>query len=155
MITHFKDVQYRFLSNFYKVDVLYRGIVYPSCEHAYMSAKSDEEVEIDGVKYNWKDFCRNPKNTPSKVKGESRFLILSDKWESIKNLVMEECLIDKFSREPLRSMLLATGTQNIQEGNWHGDIYWGVDLRVNPNIGENHLGRLLMQIRDEIRKGNS
>lgn len=27
--------------------------------------------------------------------------------------------------------------------------YWGVDIKQNPNIGENHLGRLIMKIRGE------
>lgn len=154
MIAHFKSIEHRFLSNFYVIDVEFRGVVYPSSEHAYMSAKSDETVEIDGSKYPWKYFCANPKVTPSKVKGESRFVTLVENWDQIKVQVMYECLVSKFSKEPLRSRLLETGLQNIQEGNWHGDRFWGVDLRENPNIGENNLGRLLMLIRDELGRGD-
>lgn len=154
MIVHFKSIEHKFLSNFYKVDVEYDGVIYPSSEHAYMSAKSDEEVEIDGKTYKWKEFCQNSTIKPSKVKGESRFLTLVDQWDEIKVEVMYLCLVSKFRQEPLRSRLLATGLQNIQEGNWHGDTFWGVDLRVNPNVGENNLGRLLMRVRDELRRGN-
>ena len=154
MILHFKSVDHSFLSNFYITDVEYNGVVYPSSEHAYMSAKSDEEVEIDGRKSSWKDFCRRPDVKPSKVKGESRFLTLPDNWNEMKVEVMYLCLVSKFRNEPLRSRLLATGNQNIQEGNWHGDTFWGIDLRSNPNVGENNLGRLLMRVRDELRRGD-
>lgn len=154
MIPHFKTEQHRYLSNFYLVDVEYLGIIYPSSEHAYMSAKSNEEVVIDGKTYNWKYFCQKRDTRPGRIKGESKFLTLPDNWDTIKVQVMYDCLVSKFSNPQLRGWLLATGHQNIQEGNWHHDTFWGVDLRVNPNIGENNLGRLLMRVRDEIRKGS-
>lgn len=153
MIIHFKSEEHRFLSNFYLIEIDYLGIKYPSVEHAYMSAKSDEDVEIDGVRYNWKNFCANSKFKPSKIKGESRFITLVYSWDTLKLDVMYDCLVAKFSNEALRRRLLATGTQNIQEGNWHGDMFWGVDLLSNPNVGENHLGRLLMKVREEISAG--
>jgi len=53
-------------------------------------------------------------------------------------------------RDICRTLLKETGNQNIQEGNYWGDDYWGVDLKQNPNVGENHLGRLIMKIREEL-----
>ena len=35
---------------------------------------------------------------------------------------------------------------NIVEGNTWGDVFWG----VCNGIGENHLGNILMDVRDEI-----
>ena len=36
------------------------------------------------------------------------------------------------------------------EGNgWH-DTFWGVDLKTGE--GEKHLGRILMQVREELRE---
>jgi ribA/ribD-fused uncharacterized protein len=154
MIKHFKSIDTRFLSNFYLTEVEFEGHIYPSSEHAYMSAKSDEKVEIDGKTYNWKEYCRRKDVRPGKIKGESRFLTLPDNWDTLKLDVMYRCLVSKFSKEPLRGWLLATGTQIIQEGNWHGDKFWGVDLRVTPNVGENNLGKLLMRVRDELKRGN-
>ena len=43
-------------------------------------------------------------------------------------------------------MLLATGEEYLVEGNTWGDKYWG----VCGGIGLNHLGKLLMQVRDEL-----
>lgn len=154
MIAHFKSVDHSYLSNFHIVDVEYCGVIYPSSEHAYMSAKSDDVVEVDGRKFNWKDFCKRPDIRPGKIKGESRFVTLIDGWDEMKVQVMYHVLVSKFRNPALRSRLLSTGNQNIQEGNWHGDTFWGVDLKVNPNYGENNLGRLLMRVRDEIRRGD-
>jgi predicted NAD-dependent protein-ADP-ribosyltransferase YbiA (DUF1768 family) len=41
--------------------------------------------------------------------------------------------------------LLDTGTQTLVEGNWWGDVFWG----VCKGVGSNHLGKLLMKLRKE------
>lgn len=46
--------------------------------------------------------------------------------------------------------LMATGDEEIVEWNNWGDRYWGIDVRDNK--GENHLGKLLMNIREEFKK---
>jgi len=55
---------YRWLSNFQPVWIEFRGREYPSVEHAYMSAKSDNEE--------WKQFCFDESNTAGQVKRKSR-----------------------------------------------------------------------------------
>jgi ribA/ribD-fused uncharacterized protein len=139
MIKEFKG-EYGWLSNFASVKITLDGITYPSVEHAYMSAKSNDPE--------WKNFCSNPNNTAGQVKKHSKTIILKDGWDDIKLLVMEECLKQKFNQEPFKGLLLATGQQHIQEGNWWGDSFWGVDLRTNQ--GENHLGELIMKIRNVL-----
>lgn len=146
MITTFKTKETEFLSNFYPVEINYRGAIYASVEHAYMSAKSDDPV--------WKVFCQNKANKAGDVKRESKKIKLVPEWDKIKFQVMLSCLRAKFQNPKLQAMLLSTGDQNLQEGNTWGDRIWGVDLKVNPNIGENHLGRLLMKVREEIRRDN-
>jgi ribA/ribD-fused uncharacterized protein len=146
MVIHFKTPEHKFLSNFALVEVDYNGLKYPSVEHAYQSAKSDEQY--------WKLLCQSKLFTPGEVKKKSRTDIrIKIEWPEIKLQVMEECLISKFKQQPFRDQLLATGNQNIQEGNWHNDTFWGVDLNNDPNVGENHLGRLLMKLRDQINAG--
>jgi len=125
------------------VDIEYKGTIYPSVEHAYMSAKSDDPM--------WKSYCANRNISPGDVKRESKNLVLVPNWSQIKLEVMEECLLKKYNQEPHRIDLLETGDQNIQEGNWWGDTFWGVDITKNPNFGENHLGRLIMKIRDSLK----
>lgn len=116
------------------------GIVYPSVEHAYMAHKSDDPK--------WQLRCQDSTVPPSLIKKESRSVKLRDDWEVIKLDVMKKCLHAKFKKPTLRAMLLDTGLREIQEGNTWGDKYWGVDLDTGE--GQNHLGRLLMEVRAEL-----
>lgn len=62
---------------------------------------------------------------------------------------MEEIVRAKFLQNPhLAGKLLATKERQLVEGNTWGDTYWGVDIRTGQ--GENHLGRILMQVRNEL-----
>ena len=82
--------------------------------------------------------------------------LYSFSWEQIKDKVMYDILRDKFSSDPNKANLLATGNRPLIEGNnWH-DNYWGVcsceRCKRKYNHGRNQLGKTLMQIRDELRK---
>jgi predicted NAD-dependent protein-ADP-ribosyltransferase YbiA (DUF1768 family) len=61
---------------------------------------------------------------------------------------MRELLREKFWQEPERSVLLATGDVELIEGNWWGDQFWG---QCPVGKGENWLGRLLMELRRDLR----
>ena len=70
---------------------------------------------------------------------------LREDWDAVKLGVMYEVLQAKFAQNPeLYNQLKDTGTEEIVEGNWWYDKYWG----VCNGEGENHLGKLLMWIRD-------
>ena len=56
---------------------------------------------------------------------------------------MRKVLIAKFSDPALMAMLKAIEGEIIEDNPWH-DCFWG---KCN-GIGENWLGRLLMEIRD-------
>lgn len=142
MVHEFRG-KYHFLSNFYVTPVMYKDTLYPSSEHAYMSAKSTDPV--------WKSYCSNNNISPGNVKRESKHIKLVDNWDRIKLIVMEDVLRSKFENVHMKKLLLETGNQNLQEGNYWNDKFWGVDLKESPNMGENNLGRLLMKIRDELK----
>jgi N-glycosidase YbiA len=69
-------------------------------------------------------------------------------WDSIRNDIMKTALMCKFSQhKELRNSLIDTGNNNIiQRCSW--DKYWGDGY---PEKGENMLGKLLMEVRDELR----
>lgn len=56
----------------------------------------------------------------------------------------------KFEIPAIAEDLLDTGDQRLVEGNVWGDRYWG----VCDGVGENWLGELLMQVRDELLEGD-
>lgn len=137
-INQFKG-EYRFLSNFYPVEILL-DLIYPSVEAAYMAAKSDSSE--------WKALCADTNNTPGQIKWASRGITLVDGWETYKLLVMEECLRQKFKKPYFKELLLKTYPKELEEGNNWGDTFWGVSLKTGQ--GENNLGKLLMKIRQEL-----
>lgn len=64
---------------------------------------------------------------------------------------MEMFVEEKFKEPELRQWLLATGDAKLVEGNQHGDRFWG----VYNDVGENHLGRILMKVRGRIQQEES
>lgn len=139
MIREFQGA-YKWLSNFVPVKIILGGLEYPSVEHAYMSAKSDDK--------NWKLFCQNGNNTPGKIKRTSRNIKLVSGWDTLKLLIMQECVKQKFNQEPFKTLLIATGTKHIQEGNYWKDEFWGVSLQSGK--GRNELGQLIMAKRNAL-----
>jgi len=89
---------------------------------------------------------------PRKIKKLSQDLDLVPNWDVLKLEVMQECLELKFAQEPFRTWLLETGGAHIQEGNGWGDTFWGVDVETNQ--GENNLGLLIMEIREELKEAS-
>jgi ribA/ribD-fused uncharacterized protein len=139
MINEFSG-RYRFLSNFWSCFIKYEGDVYPSVENAYQAAKMRNVEDRQRFFY----------NKASEAKKLGRLLPMRAEWDQVRLDVMYELVKKKFSQDPLKSYLLNTGDEEIQEGNWWGDTFWGT---VNGE-GENHLGKILMRIREELRTMN-
>lgn len=139
MIKEFQK-EYRWLSNFAPVKIILDGITYPSTEHAYMSAKSDDPQ--------WKLVCADESKTPGQIKKLGKEVKLVDNWDEKKVIIMRECVKQKFSQNPYKKLLIATGDEYIQEGNNWGDVIWGVCLKTGK--GENLLGKLIMEFRDTL-----
>lgn len=142
MINKFRE-KYSWLSNFALVKIVYKGVEYASTEHAFMSAKSKDPK--------WKEFCRI-EPLPGIVKTKSRKIKLIDDWENKRIEVMKEVLQLKFNQSPFKENLIATGDEEIQEGNTWGDMFWGVDLITGQ--GKNMLGKLIMEIRKDLLTKN-
>ena len=87
---------------------------------------------------------------PSRSKNAGRQVQLRPDWEDVKVGIMEEIVRAKFTQnEYLKWRLIATGDAYLEEGNtWH-DTCWGVDAKTGE--GQNHLGRILMKVRGELK----
>lgn len=130
---------YKFLSNFYPCEIEYEGIKYKTLEHAYQASKT---LDISLRK------AVAEKKSPSKAKRAGRKLKLRSDWDEIKLGIMEELVRIKFTDHPnLKRKLLDTEDAELIEGNTWGDNYWG----IYKGEGENHLGKILMKIRNGLR----
>lgn len=129
--------EYRFLSNFWPASVEHDGIRYSSVEHAFQAAKTldmDERRRVAALP------------TAKEAKQAGRHLVLRGDWETARLDVMLELVRRKFRHVDLRERLLATADHELVEGNTWNDHFWG----VCRGRGENHLGKILMRVRDEI-----
>ena len=140
MIIQFRGED-NFLSNFYPALTMYDGYLYSTSEHAFVAAKTldlDMRVRVSKIP------------TSGRAKKFGRSLTLRPDWELVKIPIMHQIVRDKFIRNPeLRKKLLATDEHELIEGNNWGDNFWGVDMRTRR--GENHLGKILMLVRGELK----
>jgi ribA/ribD-fused uncharacterized protein len=133
--------RYTFLSNFYIYPIKWRDRILMSAEHAYQSEKTTDPIDRETI-YN------APNPSQAKRLGGKKYLhSLRADWDRIKDAIMLQILREKFFDSDLRMRLLETGDQELVEMNWWNDTYWG----VCNGIGKNKLGKLLMQVREEIK----
>ena len=132
--------EFAFLSNYARI--LPESPV--TVEHLYQAAKAacpEDAARIMSAE------------APGDAKKMARKIRKVDNWDEIKLHIMFNLLLYKFSFEENKQKLLATGDEELCEGNiWH-DNFWG-DCHCEHCInkpGANHLGKLLMKIR-ELKK---
>ncbi len=128
---------YRFLSNFARTPVTVDGVTYRTLEHGFQAAKTDDATARAAVMA-----VRSP--AAARLRGQT--VPLRAGWDQQRLAVMARLLRAKFSDPRLAAALVATGTAEFVEVNTWDDGYWG----VCGGQGNNHLGRLLMALRDEL-----
>ena len=130
--------EFKFLSNFYHHPIVWENIRYPSTEHAYQAAKTMNVFIRQQMAH---------ERSPGKVKRLGNKLTLRPDWEKVKlNTMLQLCQIKFAVDTDLARQLIATRPHVLVEGNKWGDTFWG----VCDGVGENHLGKILMHIRDQI-----
>jgi ribA/ribD-fused uncharacterized protein len=118
------------------------GIRFISAEHAYQWGKA----QLPEVR-NW--IMSAPHGRHAALAGHhlSAYDIVPD-WKDVKIARMERVVEAKFRQNPeLREKLLGTGTAPLEEES--NDGFWG---RGAFGYGANHLGSILMGVREKLRK---
>ena len=132
-----------FLSNFYPCNLIYKDKEYKTLEHAYQSFKSEDESE--------QEWIRNM-DTAGKAKKNGQKVHIRKDWDTFKDTIMLELLRIKFSDVEWLDKLKNTKGYLLVEGNyWHDNYFGNCDCQYCRNIeGQNKLGKMLMQIREEL-----
>lgn len=137
-ITSFSG-KYRFLSNFWLCEIPYDGKIWKSTEHAYQAAKFTDEAIKEEIR---------AADKPGETKRINRKYKPRPDWDNIRKDVMLDLVRIKFTNHPdLKQKLIDTGNAKLVEGNTWGDTYFG----VCNGVGENWLGKILMQVREEVK----
>ena len=134
-----RDDPYYEFTNFYLAPIDLDGKIWPTTEH-YFQAQKFIGTSFTEVIRNFQrpreafDLSRNP--------AVSRWR--RNDWEEVKINIMRKALLAKFTQHKrLRQLLLDTGDNMLIEHSPY-DKFWGDGGDGN---GENHLGKLLMEIR--------
>lgn len=136
--------EYAFLSNYYPSPFIHDGIEYPTVEHFFQAAKTLDIQKRKAIA---------AAKTPGLAKRMGRSVQLRSDWKKVKVYYMELGLRLKFANKDLAEKLLATGDEELIEGNWWHDNTWGscmCDKCINIP-GRNMLGMLLMDLRKKMR----
>lgn len=136
IIDSFKN-EYCFLSNFYGGPVTLGWHTFRTVEHGFQAFKMTTKEDFAAIV---------SMRTPGMAKRAAHRRPMRKDWDQIKLDVMLALLRAKFSTPEFTRLLFSTGDAQLIEGNTWGDTYWG----VCEGTGENHLGKLLMQVRTEL-----
>ena len=142
-----RDAPYYEFTNFYAADIHLDDKIWPTTEHYFQAQKFvgtpfAEMIRRCAFPREAFDLSRNP--TVSRWRRSD--------WDEVKIDVMRKALLAKFTQhERLLKILLSTKNRQLIE-HTSRDSFWG---NGGDDTGQNHLGRLLMEIRDNIRKSTS
>lgn len=133
IIDSFKN-EHRWLSNFWVYDEKTGMTV----EHHYQAAKATNAEDYSRIL-----MAPNPYEA-KKLGGQ---IVCRSDWNDVKLVLMEYFVKEKFIwNAQLAAKLKATSDALLVEGNTWGDKFWG----VCDGEGQNHLGKILMRVRDEF-----
>lgn len=95
--------EYRFLSNFYIVPVPYEGGVYQTAENAFQAAKT--------INAHVKDLFEKTYGEGTAKKFGRTCVNLRPDWETVKDGIMYDIVLSKFTHNPeLKELLIKTGS---------------------------------------------
>ncbi len=155
MTIYFYKVEnpYGYLSNFSPHSIYLDGADWSTVEHYYQAQKfvgSPNEFVIPLIAAAPTPEAAAALGRDSR-KGSAlrdRTLILRSDWEEVKRPIMRSAVLQKFmSHRDIQQQLLATGDETLIEDS-PKDYYWGCGA---DRTGHNYLGKILMNVREEIR----
>ena len=129
-------------SNFSPHPFKLNGRRWPTSEHYFQAQKFAGTEQEEAIR-----LAKSPM-IAARI-GRSRQHPLRPDWETVKDDIMRQALLAKFTQHPqLRSLLLSTENAELVE-HTRNDRYW---VDGGDGSGKNRLGQLLMELRDQLRK---
>lgn len=143
-------------SNFYYAPFYHQGKLFKWAEQAIMYRKA----KLFGAHNVAEKIMQATNPNECKKLGRSREIPFDNAiWDKNKEKIFKEILRDKFKLKPLRTKMLQTANRKFAEASPYDKI-WGIGLKeTDPDAtneskwrGQNLLGKILTEIRDEIKE---
>lgn len=138
------------LSNLYPCTINYNGNLFCGVDHLYFYLLYFKHPDIQKKIKNCNGVCGN---FNAKKIGDSHSELIKDIKDHQKvNLIKKVIRLKYQQNQHCKDYLLNTGNKELVEFAYWGDSFWGCTLKDNKFIGENNTGKILMEIREELRK---
>jgi ribA/ribD-fused uncharacterized protein len=144
----FYEQEFYVLSNFSSFRVNWKGFSFDTAEHAYHWEKFNNFGSSNSEAI--KQLIRIAPSAHQAFKIAQTFIDDVPKdWDKIKCKIMKNILLAKVNQhEYVKRKLLETGDRHLVEDSWRDSVWgWGPDRN-----GQNLLGKLWMEIREEIKE---
>lgn len=135
-----KSKLYSEFSNLSEIGFRLNDVKWPSVEHYYQAQKYAGSEVHDQIR-----------TAPSPLKamkmGQNRSLVVRADWDDAKVEVMRRAVSAKFQQNRrVRDLLLSAGDEELVHSS-SSDLFWGQN---DDGDGENILGKILMDVREEL-----
>lgn len=132
--------EYGCFSNFAAYPITLKGKVWPTTEHYFQAQK------FPGTDYEEKIRLEKSPMIAARL-GRSRTVKLRPDWESVKDGIMREAVLAKFSQHSELTKILLDTQDAVLIEHTTNDSYWGDG---GDGSGRNMLGKTLMSVREEL-----
>lgn len=133
--------EYGCFSNFSPHGFALDDVYWPTVEHFFQAQKFAETEYAEQIRT-----AKTPKQ--AKTLGRRQDWPLRADWEAVKVNIMRQAVRRKFATHAdIRQILLDTGDEELIENAPHDD-FWGAG---QFGTGQNMLGKILMEVRAELR----
>lgn len=139
----FYEREYYALSNFSSFAMMWKGAFYLTSEHVYQAEKFEDEEIKESIR-------KTMSAHDSKIVSHAHKDKYRKDWDDVKVGVMKEILREKVQQHPYikKKLLDSNGRELIEDS--PDDNFWGWGEHKD---GKNMLGKLWMEIREEIKAG--
>ena len=133
--------------------LLVNGTRIPTSEHLYQCLKfpNNPETQREVLSH------ENPMTLKMVTRTKLNKTLIRPDWKDIELDVMYFCLKVKMVWNWVKfgDLLRSTRSREIFDVSSRKDLYWGVMITDDGYVGENHLGKLLMKLRDELMEDDN
>ena len=129
------------MSNFSPYGFEEEGVYWRTVEHYFQAQKFENPEHREKIRN-----AHSPKQ--AKDLGQSRAIPIRGDWEQVKEQIMKHALSLKFTNPKMKELLLSTKKRELIENSPY-DCDWGCG---RDGGGKNRLGKLLMEVRSELRE---
>ncbi len=128
-------------SNFSPYPVKLNGKLWPTSEHYFQAQKFEDKNYQEKIRK-----CSSPMKAAEL--GRSRKVKIKRNWDQIKDNVMYNVVLAKFTQHKELMHLLIQTEDAVLIEHTENDSYWGDG---GDGSGKNRLGKILMKVRDRFK----